>query len=152
MVKDAEVEITFDPPWSQDLMSEEAKLGIGNAVMDKPIVNRVAKSNLITFDLEVLSQRRTEGSRYFSMALGRYGPEGKGIPQCCCAVGYHALSNTFVALAVQCRCYCPCLGFHVGYHKAIRNRNQSGCWNTWESWKRTLYTELIHSMDFTLSG
>ena len=23
-VKDAEVEITFDPPWSQDLMSEEA--------------------------------------------------------------------------------------------------------------------------------
>lgn len=26
IVKDAEVEITFDPPWSQDLMSEEAKL------------------------------------------------------------------------------------------------------------------------------
>ena len=25
-VKDAEVEITFDPPWSQELMSEEAKL------------------------------------------------------------------------------------------------------------------------------
>jgi metal-sulfur cluster biosynthetic enzyme len=25
-VKDAEVEITFDPPWSKDLMSEEAKL------------------------------------------------------------------------------------------------------------------------------
>ena len=25
-VKDAEVEITFDPPWTQDLMSEEAKL------------------------------------------------------------------------------------------------------------------------------
>ena len=23
-VKDAEVEITFDPPWTQDLMSEEA--------------------------------------------------------------------------------------------------------------------------------
>jgi metal-sulfur cluster biosynthetic enzyme len=23
-VKDAEVEITFDPPWSKDLMSEEA--------------------------------------------------------------------------------------------------------------------------------
>jgi FeS assembly SUF system protein len=29
MVKDAEVEITFDPPWSQDLMSEEAKLALG---------------------------------------------------------------------------------------------------------------------------
>lgn len=29
MVKDAEVEITFDPPWSQDLMSEEAKLELG---------------------------------------------------------------------------------------------------------------------------
>lgn len=29
MVKDAEVEITFDPPWTQDLMSEEAKLEIG---------------------------------------------------------------------------------------------------------------------------
>lgn len=29
MVKDAEVEITFDPPWSKDLMSEEAKLELG---------------------------------------------------------------------------------------------------------------------------
>ncbi|WP_372946506.1 iron-sulfur cluster assembly protein [Muriicola sp.] len=29
IVKDAEVEITFDPPWSQDLMSEEAKLELG---------------------------------------------------------------------------------------------------------------------------
>lgn len=29
MVKDAEVEITFDPPWSQELMSEEAKLALG---------------------------------------------------------------------------------------------------------------------------
>ena len=28
-VKDAEVEITFDPPWSQDLMSDEAKLDLG---------------------------------------------------------------------------------------------------------------------------
>jgi metal-sulfur cluster biosynthetic enzyme len=28
-VNDAEVEITFDPPWSQDLMSDEAKLEIG---------------------------------------------------------------------------------------------------------------------------
>ncbi len=28
-VTDAEVEITFDPPWTQDLMSEEAKLEIG---------------------------------------------------------------------------------------------------------------------------
>ena len=28
-LKDAEVEITFDPPWSQDLMSEEAKLELG---------------------------------------------------------------------------------------------------------------------------
>jgi len=29
MVKDAEVEITFDPPWTKDLMSEEAKLALG---------------------------------------------------------------------------------------------------------------------------
>ena len=29
MVKDCEVEMTFDPPWSQDLMSEEAKLELG---------------------------------------------------------------------------------------------------------------------------
>ncbi|MEZ2413812.1 iron-sulfur cluster assembly protein [Muriicola sp. E247] len=29
VVKDAEVEITFDPPWNQDLMSEEAKLELG---------------------------------------------------------------------------------------------------------------------------
>ncbi len=29
MVKDVEVEITFDPPWTQDLMSEEAKLELG---------------------------------------------------------------------------------------------------------------------------
>jgi FeS assembly SUF system protein len=29
IVKDAEVEITFDPPWNHDLMSEEAKLALG---------------------------------------------------------------------------------------------------------------------------
>lgn len=29
MVSDAEVEITFDPPWTQELMSEEAKLELG---------------------------------------------------------------------------------------------------------------------------
>lgn len=28
-VKGVEVEITFDPPWSKDLMSEEAKLELG---------------------------------------------------------------------------------------------------------------------------
>lgn len=28
-INDAEVEITFDPPWSKDLMSEEAKLELG---------------------------------------------------------------------------------------------------------------------------
>ena len=28
-VKGAEVEITFDPPWTQDLMSDEAKLELG---------------------------------------------------------------------------------------------------------------------------
>jgi len=28
-VKSAEVEITFDPPWSQDLMSDEARLELG---------------------------------------------------------------------------------------------------------------------------
>ncbi|WP_031426414.1 DUF59 domain-containing protein [Flavimarina sp. Hel_I_48] len=28
-VKDCEVEITFDPPWTQDLMSDEAKLELG---------------------------------------------------------------------------------------------------------------------------
>lgn len=28
-VKDAVVEITFDPPWTQELMSEEAKLELG---------------------------------------------------------------------------------------------------------------------------
>ncbi|MET6989623.1 SUF system Fe-S cluster assembly protein [Sediminicola arcticus] len=28
-IKDVEVEITFDPPWTQDLMSEEAKLELG---------------------------------------------------------------------------------------------------------------------------
>ena len=28
-VKNAEVEITFDPPWTKDLMSEEAKLELG---------------------------------------------------------------------------------------------------------------------------
>lgn len=29
VVTDAEVEITFDPPWTQELMSEEAKLELG---------------------------------------------------------------------------------------------------------------------------
>jgi FeS assembly SUF system protein len=28
-VKSSEVEMTFDPPWTQDLMSEEAKLELG---------------------------------------------------------------------------------------------------------------------------
>jgi FeS assembly SUF system protein len=28
-IKNVEVEITFDPPWTQDLMSEEAKLELG---------------------------------------------------------------------------------------------------------------------------
>ena len=28
-VTSSEVEITFDPPWSQDLMSDEAKLELG---------------------------------------------------------------------------------------------------------------------------
>jgi metal-sulfur cluster biosynthetic enzyme len=28
-VKSCEVEITFDPPWSKDSMSEEAKLELG---------------------------------------------------------------------------------------------------------------------------
>lgn len=28
-VKDVEVEITFDPPWNKDMMSEEAKLELG---------------------------------------------------------------------------------------------------------------------------
>lgn len=28
-VNDCEVEITFDPPWTQELMSEEAKLELG---------------------------------------------------------------------------------------------------------------------------
>jgi len=28
-VKSCEVEITFDPPWSKDLMSEEAQLELG---------------------------------------------------------------------------------------------------------------------------
>lgn len=28
-VEDAEVELTFDPPWTRDLMSEEAKLELG---------------------------------------------------------------------------------------------------------------------------
>ena len=28
-VKDVEVELTFDPPWTKDLMSEEAKLELG---------------------------------------------------------------------------------------------------------------------------
>lgn len=29
MVNDVELEMTFDPPWSQELMSEEAKLELG---------------------------------------------------------------------------------------------------------------------------
>jgi FeS assembly SUF system protein len=29
IVKDCEVEITFDPPWTHELMSEEAKLELG---------------------------------------------------------------------------------------------------------------------------
>jgi metal-sulfur cluster biosynthetic enzyme len=28
-VRDAEVEITFEPPWTKDMMSEEARLELG---------------------------------------------------------------------------------------------------------------------------
>jgi len=28
-IKDCEVEITFEPPWSKDMMSEEAMLDLG---------------------------------------------------------------------------------------------------------------------------
>ena len=28
-IKDCKVEITFDPPWDKDMMSEEAKLELG---------------------------------------------------------------------------------------------------------------------------
>ena len=28
-VKDAEVKLTFDPPWDQDMLSDEAKLELG---------------------------------------------------------------------------------------------------------------------------
>jgi metal-sulfur cluster biosynthetic enzyme len=28
-IKDVELELTFDPPWTRDLMSEEAKLELG---------------------------------------------------------------------------------------------------------------------------
>ena len=34
-VKSCEVEITFDPPWSKDLMSEEAKLELRNVIKCK---------------------------------------------------------------------------------------------------------------------
>ena len=52
-VKTAEVEITFDPPWTQDLMSEEAKLELGMLkLMAEEIINRVANSKLVTIDLE----------------------------------------------------------------------------------------------------
>ncbi len=29
LVKDVEIELTFDPPWDKDMMSEEAKLELG---------------------------------------------------------------------------------------------------------------------------
>lgn len=29
MVKDVEIELTFDPPWDKEMMSEEAKLELG---------------------------------------------------------------------------------------------------------------------------
>jgi len=29
MVKEVEIELTFDPPWEKDMMSEEAKLELG---------------------------------------------------------------------------------------------------------------------------
>ncbi|HLV51832.1 MAG TPA: SUF system Fe-S cluster assembly protein [Flavobacterium sp.] len=29
MVKDVEIELTFDPPWEKDMMSEEAKFELG---------------------------------------------------------------------------------------------------------------------------
>ena len=49
-VKNAEVEMTFEPPWSRDLMSEEAKLELGFLQMEYKIINRVSKSKITTID------------------------------------------------------------------------------------------------------
>ena len=42
--------MTFDPPWSRDLMSEEAKLELG-FIMSFEIENRVSKSPIQSIDL-----------------------------------------------------------------------------------------------------
>ena len=52
-VRNVKVDITFDPPWDKNMMSEEAKLELGMLCeMNQEIINRVANSGLITFDLE----------------------------------------------------------------------------------------------------
>ena len=52
-IKDVQVEITFDPPWTQDLISEEAKLELGMLqFMSSEIKNRVSESSIKTIDLE----------------------------------------------------------------------------------------------------
>ena len=52
-VNDCEVEITFDPPWSQELMSEEAKLELG--MLQKPKLKSKPKSKTKELQLVLVS-------------------------------------------------------------------------------------------------
>jgi FeS assembly SUF system protein len=47
-VKSCEVEITFDPPWSKDLMSEEAKLELGMLLFSWQYSDLVGSFNYYT--------------------------------------------------------------------------------------------------------
>ena len=50
-VNDAKVELTFEPPWTRDLMSEEAKLELGFLQMKKEIINKVSRIPIHNIDI-----------------------------------------------------------------------------------------------------
>ena len=59
------MEIPFDPPWTQDLMSEEAKLELGMLQTWLMKLSIATKSPLVTFDLE---EYYPEGERILDLS------------------------------------------------------------------------------------
>lgn len=117
--------------------------------MDKPIVNRVAKSNLITFDLEVFypkgERKVVDISQWLWEGMVLKEKEFRNAVALWDTTPYQ---NTFVALQCNADAIVPAWAFMLVTTKLsdIATKVVVG---TLENLENVLYTELLHSMDFT---